>query len=673
MAILPHLAAAAVFGLAAALSGAVPALPSPAPPAAIGHHHDDQPPRPHHQAHPAPGRFLTDRDAATLDLPAEDKAFVFAIFGDRTGGPPNGVAVLAEAVRDVNLLEPDLVMTVGDLVQGYNRRDEWLGQTREFKAIMDGLLCPWFPVAGNHDIYWRGGDPPGGEHESDYETHFGPLWYAFTHKGCWFIVLYSDEGDPATGVKSFEHPASQVMSDGQLAWLGRTLERARDADHVFVFLHHPRWLKGNYGDDWDRVHGLLAAAGNVSAVFAGHIHHMRSDGPRDGIEYVTLATTGGDQSAIVPQAGYLHQFTLVTVRRERIAIAAVPVGEVMDVLAITGRLAAETARLARVRPRYGRAVRVASDGSARGAVPGTLTNPTRRPIVVTMIASCPDSRWTLSPQQQHGRLEAGATGAFEVRVTRPSGGLDDAFHVPELAFEIEYLAAGVRYTIPRITTELPLDLDLSAPAVPRTERVLALDGDHDCLALASDALEVPDGPLTLECWFRARAFGVRTGLVTKTENSEFGIFVSRGRPSFSIFLGDRYVTAEAESPILHTNRWHHVAGVFDGRETRLYVDGRLVASAAGTGPRRTNDLPFIVGADVSRTGTPTSHFAGDIDAVRVSTVARYTGPLVEPPRRPRPDGRTVLLLNMDGRVGPWVFDESPSAAHPRTIGAPKIR
>ena len=77
---------------------------------------------------------------------------------------------------------------------------------------MNGLLCPWFPVAGNHDIYWRGPDRPAEEHEQRYEQHFGPLWYAFDHKGCRFIVLYSDEGIPETGERNFSKPDCQVMS-----------------------------------------------------------------------------------------------------------------------------------------------------------------------------------------------------------------------------------------------------------------------------------------------------------------------------------------------------------------------------------------------------------------------------------------------------------------------------
>ena len=281
------------------------------------------------------GRFIhTDRSSPVkLEKPTEEESFTFAIFGDRTGGPRSGLRVLGKAVAEMNTIGPDLVMTVGDLIEGYNQRPEWLAQMKEFKGVMDELTMPWFPVAGNHDVYWRGEDRPENEHDGNYEAHFGPLWYAFEHKGCWFIVLYSDEGNPETGEKNFGKAECQTMSPRQTAFLKDALRLAKGAKHVFVFLHHPRWTGGRYGNDWDRVHQLLKDAGNVSACFAGHTHRMKFDGSKDDIEYYTLATTGGVVSGggtINRFVGALHHYDLVTVRGDAFHVAAVPVGTVID-------------------------------------------------------------------------------------------------------------------------------------------------------------------------------------------------------------------------------------------------------------------------------------------------------------------------------------------------------
>ncbi|MEN0021391.1 MAG: LamG domain-containing protein, partial [Planctomycetota bacterium] len=135
-------------------------------------------------------------------------------------------------------------------------------------------------------------------------------------------------------------------------------------------------------------------------------------------------------------------------------------------------------------------------------------------------------------------------------------------------------------------------------------------------------------------------------------------------PHFSYHVGGSYRTASARDVTLETDTWHHVAGVYDGSEVRIYVDGELRARAdAPSGKRQRSDLPFIIGADVNRNGQPTSHFDGVIDAVRLSSMARYLGESFEPQWRFADDAETVLLLNMDGTVGPWLYEESSSGAH----------
>lgn len=644
--------------LAALVLAALAATP------AVAHHHEETDPR-----------FTTSRTSPIqLPLPDEKDAFFFVVFGDRTGGPREGVQVLSQAVVDTNALAPDLVMTVGDLVQGYNDTSEWLGEMREFKGIMEKLDCPWFPVAGNHDIYWRGKGPkPKGEHEASYEMHFGPLWYAFEHKRSWFVALYSDEGNPETGEKNFDKPDCQKMSTEQFAWLESVLARAKDAENVFLFLHHPRWLS-RYGDDWQRVHALLASAGNVRAVFGGHIHRLRYDGKRDGVEYFALATVGGDQNGYAPKAGYLHQFHVVTVRGREIAVASVPVGEVQDARTITGAISDDVEKLARnLKPAFAASAGFAPDRSLDAAFELEIQNPTSRTIEVEAAGSSDDARWTFEPDHEHAKLESGAKRTFRVRARRAANLLDEAFRAPEIVVRVDYLGDGLRVPIPEKRFALPIDLaTLPEPAKATNESALALDGDDDAVRVDSAALALPDGPFTIEGWVNARSFPKRCGFVNKTESAEFGLFVGEGKPSFMVHVDGRYQSAEGAAGSLVAHRWTHLAGVFDGAEVRLYVDGKLTAKRAASGKRKTNTLPLMLGADVTSAGTPDSFLPGSIDELRVSKVARYAGESFTPSRRHESDADTLLLLHFDELVGPWAFDSSPRKRPATVLGRAKL-
>jgi hypothetical protein len=264
-----------------------------------------------------------------LRMPGEGQSFSFAILADVTAAGPNNLDVLGEAVKEVNLLGPDLVLNVGDMIPGYCDRDQWQTQMREVQKVMSGLAMPWLPVAGNHDIYWASNKPhPMAAHEGDYEQAVGPLWYARQYKGCWLIVLFSDEGDPKTGQKSFDDPNAQVMSPRQTRWLESVLREAKGARHIFVFLHQPRWTEGDYGQDWRRIHRMLSKAG-VSAVFAGHHHTLCYDGRRDGVRYYRLGTTGGSIDREFEPDAFHHLF-LVTVHPKDFSVAAIKVGSVLD-------------------------------------------------------------------------------------------------------------------------------------------------------------------------------------------------------------------------------------------------------------------------------------------------------------------------------------------------------
>ncbi len=598
-------------------------------------------------------------NARLLPLPAEEGVFHFVIFGDRTGGPADGVKVLEQAVRDTNLLGPDLVMTVGDLVQGYNATPAWLAQMVEYRAIMGTLRMPWYPVAGNHDIYWGGGTAPRGHHESDYERHFGPLWYRFEHKNAAFIALYSDEGDPKANRKGWGEGLNR-MSGEQLSWLATTLGETKGCDHVFVFLHHPRWIAAHYpGSNWDEVHALLRGAGNVTAVFAGHIHRQRYEGKRDGIEYFTLAAVGAGMPFDVPGSGHLHHVDLVTVRKGGITIATIPVGQVIDPRTMTPEHLAEVDRVRAAAPE-GAIVEIDAAGGASGVCVVTLANPSRVPIDATVALEARDEGWWVRPDHAHARIAGGEQQTFRFGYRRDRGG---AVAGPDLVWQIDCAGPAGRIRFPQRERGAPLRLvgDLPLPEFPEDLSAL-LDGRTVWAEVDHDLCDLADGPLTLEAWVLPSALDGMRALAAKTEQSEYGLFMQEGVPRFLVWIGGGFAEAAAMRP-LEVGRWHHVAGQFDGGSVSLHVDGRLVAGAKAAGARGRNRLPLVVGADPSPGGPPGRHFKGRIDEVRLSSVARYPGESFEPARRMAADEATELLLHLDGLAGPFAPDASGRGRH----------
>ncbi len=231
---------------------------------------------------------------------------------------------------------------------------------------------------------------------------------------------------------------------------------------------------------------------------------------------------------------------------------------------------------------------------------------------------------------------------------------------------MDYLAKGFRYTIPEKRIAVPMTFP-DGPSDIGKDQVANFDGEESWLSIPSDRLEVGE-TFTLECRFKARTFAGRTGLVTKTEQSEYGIFINRGVPEFFVFLGDKYFTAKADSPVLKSDTWHHIAGVCDSDELRLYLDGVLITRTEATGERKRNDLPLIIGGDVMKNGEASSLFAGEIDNVRITSSAIGSAQVSEPGSGLKPGSGDLLNLEMNEKIGTWFPDSSASRAHATARG-----
>ena len=208
----------------------------------------------------------------------------------------------------------------------------------------------------------------------------------------------------------------------------------------------------------------------------------------------------------------------------------------------------------------------------------------------------------------------------------------------------------------------------------RTARAISsstVGGDY--LRLEADRVALTRGPFTIEAWVRPRALDGRRGVVTRSEAAGFGLVATQGRLVFSVPLEGRRVAVEAQGPALALDRWQHVAGVFDGGELRLYLNGTLVGRTEARGALATPEHALLIGAELDGRGTVGRFFEGDVDELRLSRGERYTTERFTPARRLSRQSASVLRLSLDAPAGAFALDASEAAAHPALMGDPRHR
>ncbi|WP_422006695.1 metallophosphoesterase family protein [Roseivirga pacifica] len=127
----------------------------------------------------------------SLDLNNNPKNFQFAIVTDRTGGHRPGVFL--DGVKKLNLLQPEFVMSVGDLIEGYTTNEERLDREwEEFNGFIDQLQMPFFYVPGNHDITNK-------VMEDKWKELYGKTYYSFVYQDVLFMCLNSEDNYRGSG------------------------------------------------------------------------------------------------------------------------------------------------------------------------------------------------------------------------------------------------------------------------------------------------------------------------------------------------------------------------------------------------------------------------------------------------------------------------------------------
>jgi len=146
---------------------------------------------------------------------------------------------------------------------------------------------------------------------------------------------------------------------------------------------------------------------------------------------------------------------------------------------------------------------------------------------------------------------------------------------------------------------------------------LGFDGEDDRVVFEEKEFPLTEA-VTLSAWLRPDRVPERHAGVAGKDFARFAMSFYRNRRVYwFIYAGSNKVSA----PIA-LERWSHVAGTFDGRTLRLYVNGEPVAKAESQSPRFDPGGRFMIGRFVSRPEYPSvTTFPGRIDEVRLYETA----------------------------------------------------
>ena len=226
--------------------------------------------------------------------------FRFAVVSDRTGG--HRAEIFSQAIEKLNLMQPEFVLSVGDLIEGGKKSDDKLNaEWREFDSFVNKLTMPFFYVPGNHDVAAK-------EADKIWEVKLGRRYYHFVYRNVLFLVLNSN--DP---------PGTQAIGKDQIAFVRKTLAANAGVRWTIVALHHPLWnasdgAKNGFGE----VEKLLK--GRNYTVFCGHVHRFEKSF-RQGMSYYQLSTTGGSSRMRGVEYGEFDQLAWVTMKNDGPLIA----------------------------------------------------------------------------------------------------------------------------------------------------------------------------------------------------------------------------------------------------------------------------------------------------------------------------------------------------------------
>ncbi|MAG93136.1 MAG: hypothetical protein CMJ48_05240 [Planctomycetaceae bacterium] len=239
-----------------------------------------------------------------------------------------------------------------------------------------------------------------------------------------------------------------------------------------------------------------------------------------------------------------------------------------------------------------------------------------------------------------------------------------AFPPPSVSFGIGFRAV------------LPVDAVKQAKLSSATvvdDYALSFDGKDDYVEIPSLQHDV-NSPMTVETICRIVDLN-RSTLVDlgSRETSEFVLRTDAQQWRFERSSGSKWTSTRGAQGF-KPGPFVHIAGVWEGSQLRLFINGALQPGSNDTNKARSRTqlerlLIGGLGQGVGKqTAPPTEFFGGMIKGLRISKTARYTSGFTAPTDF-KSDEQTLALYDFDTGSGNVLHDASTNGHHGKIIGA----
>lgn len=243
---------------------------------------------------------------------ANDSTLTFVAMGDSRSNP----GIFETIVTQVQKLNPDLIISMGDLVENGGSFEQW--NEHYFKVTADLINhIPFSSTLGDHE-----GDGDNGALMSHYlrmNNNIDEQWFSYDFGPAHFVSL------------DYRHPDNEKM----IEWFKQDMAKHK-RKWTFVYTHRPSYNLGGHRSTWGKdVWPELFRKFKVDIVFAGHSHQYERFYPikpsnKPESWPVTYITTGGAgaglyevmQHSFLAKAESVNHFTFIEISGDTLRFKA---------------------------------------------------------------------------------------------------------------------------------------------------------------------------------------------------------------------------------------------------------------------------------------------------------------------------------------------------------------